>query len=152
LLKSLLNLFNQSQVEKNTIESDDKLIIIAGLMVEVAAIDGQIDENEISKIKYSLTDVFKLSHEKTNYLIKKCLETAEEPNSLYYFSSKINKEFKHNSKIDLLEILWEIILVDNKVHDFESNLLRRLAGLLYISDIECGNAKKRALKKISKGG
>ena len=35
-----------------------------------------------------------------------------------------------------------------KVHDFESNLIRRLAGLLYISDVKCGNAKKKALAKI----
>jgi uncharacterized tellurite resistance protein B-like protein len=48
----------------------------------------------------------------------------------------------------LLEILWEIILEDGHVHDFESNLVRRLAGLLYISDVQCGNAKKKALEKI----
>ena len=47
-------------------------------------------------------------------------------------------------KIQLIEILWEIILADNEVHDFETNLIRRLAGLLYISDVECGNAKIRA--------
>ena len=47
-------------------------------------------------------------------------------------------------------MLWEVILADNEIHDFESNLLRRLAGLLYISDIECGNAKKRANSKVNK--
>ena len=41
-----------------------------------------------------------------------------------------------------------MILSDNEVHDFESNLLRRLAGLLYVSDIECGNAKKMAKEKL----
>ena len=43
----------------------------------------------------------------------------------------------------------EIILVDGVVHDFESNLVRRLAGLLYISDVSCGNAKNKALGKIN---
>ncbi len=52
-------------------------------------------------------------------------------------------------KILLIEVLWEVILSDNKIHDFETNLIRRLAGLLYISDVECGNAKKRASKKIN---
>ena len=51
-------------------------------------------------------------------------------------------------KLLLIEGLWEVILSDNEVHDFESNLLRRLAGLLYVSDIECGNAKKRAKEKL----
>ena len=51
-------------------------------------------------------------------------------------------------KIILIETLWEIVLEDKKIHEFESNLIRRLAGLLYVSDISCGNAKKRALVKI----
>ena len=52
-------------------------------------------------------------------------------------------------KLLLIETLWEIILVDGVVHDFESNLVRRLAGLLYISDVSCGNAKNKALGKIN---
>ena len=75
------------------------------------------------------------------------MEKADEPNSLHYFTSKINKEFEYNKKIKLLEILWQIILADGKIHDFESNLIRRLSGLLYVSDVDCGNAKKRALTK-----
>ena len=61
-----------------------------------------------------------------------------------------NKSFSHEKKLLLIEVLWEVILADNEIHDFESNLLRRLAGLLYISDIECGNAKKRANSKVNK--
>ena len=52
-------------------------------------------------------------------------------------------------KILLIEVLWEIILSDNEIHDYESNLIRRLAGLLYVSDVECGNAKKRANLKVN---
>ena len=51
---------------------------------------------------------------------------------------------------NLIEALWEIVLSDGKIHDFESNLIRRLAGLLYISDVNSGNAKKRALDKNQK--
>ena len=50
----------------------------------------------------------------------------------------------------LIETLWEIILSDNEIHDYETSLLRRLSGLLYISDIDTGNARKRALNKFSK--
>ena len=150
MLKSLLKLFNQSQTETKIEEFDEKLMFIVGIMVEVAAIDGKIEESEIVKIKYSLVNSFKISKEKTDFLVKKCLKMADEPNSLYFFSSKINKEFQYNKKIDLLEILWEIILSDSKIHDFESNLMRRLAGLLYVSDLECGKAKNRVLKKLIK--
>ena len=49
-----------------------------------------------------------------------------------------------------VEVLWEVILSDNEIQDFETNLIRRLAGLLYISDVECGNAKIRATQKLQK--
>ena len=44
--------------------------------------------------------------------------------------------------------MWEIILADGLVHDYESNLIRRLAGLLYISDIDSGNIKKKVLENL----
>ena len=53
-------------------------------------------------------------------------------------------------RVILIEALWEIVLSDGEIHDFESNLIRRLAGLLYISDVDSGNAKKRALDKNQK--
>ena len=65
-----------------------------------------------------------------------------------YVTNFINKNFDNNKKLLLIEALWEIVLSDGKIHDYESNLIRRLAGLLYISDINSGNARKRALNKI----
>ena len=147
-MESFLKLFNQSKLIKNTEKPDDDLIIISGFFMEAAAIDGIIDDSEISKIKKSLINIFEVSEEKSNDLVKKSLERVNEPNSLYYFTSKINKEFEYDQKIELLEILWGIILADGKIHDFESNLVRRLSGLLYVSDIDCGNAKKRASTKV----
>ena len=151
MLDSFLNFFSRSEINKNSEEfeeNNEDIMIISGLLVEAAAIDGEIDEKEILKIKDSLIVFFKLSEEKSNNIVNKSLEKVDEQNSLHYFTSKINKEFKHDKKIILLEILWEIILSDGKIHDFESNLIRRLSGLLYISDIECGNAKKRVSKRI----
>ena len=148
-MESFLNLFNQSKL--NNIEDiDDHLILIGGILLETAAIDGKIDNNELSKIKKSLIYFFEINEEKSSYIVNKCLKKTNEPNSLHYFTSKINKEFEHEKKIRLLEILWEIILADGKIHDFESNLIRRLSGLLYVSDVDSGNAKKKALSKSIK--
>ena len=119
-------------------------MLISGILVEVAAVDGKIDESEIRMIKKSLLNYFEVNENNLDAIVNKCLEKADEPNSLHYFTSKIYKEFEYGKKIKLLEILWEIILADGKIHDFESNLVRRLSGLLYVSDVDCGNAKKRA--------
>ena len=151
MLKSFLNIFNQSKPSKDSDNIDDHITIISGILVETAAIDGKIDDREISEIRKTLINFFEVGGEKIDYIINKSLEKADEPNSLHYFTSKINKEFEYNKKIKLLEILWQIILADGKVHDFESNLVRRLSGLLYISDVDCGNAKKRVSIKTKEG-
>ena len=69
------------------------------------------------------------------------------------YSLQTNKikevNFDSDKKLLLIEALWEIVLSDEEIHDFESNLIRRLAGLLYISDVNSGNARKRALNKKS---
>ena len=52
--------------------------------------------------------------------------------------------------VKIIEIIWKIVYSDGASDSYESNLIRRLAGLLYISDVASGNAKKRALNKISK--
>ena len=118
-------------------------------MIESANVDGLVDQEEINKISKILIEIF---HEDPNDVeneIKKCLTELEDHKSLHYFTSRINKSFSIEKKIMLIELLWEIILEDGKVHDYESNLIRRLAGLLYISDVECGKAKMRILKKIN---
>lgn len=146
-MKSFLNFINHSKSHKDTEENDDNLMIISGILVETAAVDGKIDKSEISQIKNTLINFFEISEEKLDNIVNKSLMKADEPNSLHYFTSRINKEFEYNKKIKLLETLWEIVLADGKIHDFESNLIRRLSGLLYISDVDCGNAKKKSLEK-----
>ena len=151
MFKSFLNFFNESSSHKENNGNDDHLVVIGGLLVETASIDGKIDNSEIDKIKETLGNFFEVGEKKLSYIVDQSLEKADEPNSLHFFTSKINKEFEYKDKVKLIEILWEIILADGKIHDFESNLIRRLSGLLYVSDVDCGNAKKKSLKKARKG-
>ena len=145
MFNSLKNFFQQSEKTYQNIESD--LQLLSGLMIEAASIDGHIDQQEVNKISKVLIDIFHEEPSAVEAELKKCLDELEEHKPLHSFTSQINQSFSNEKKIILLEILWEIIFEDGKLHDFESNLIRRLAGLLYISDVNCGNAKKRALKK-----
>ena len=145
MLNSLKFFFHQSEeIHQN---NTDDLHILSGLMLETANIDGHVDQQEVDKISKVLIDIFHEEPSAVEAELKKCLEELEEHKSFHSFTSQINQSFSNEKKIILLEILWEIILEDGELHDFESNLMRRLAGLLYISDVQCGNAKKRALKK-----
>ena len=148
MLKSLKDIFTNSEdFSKEDISKND-LNLLAGLMLEAASTDGRIDQVEIKKISESLVEIFKEDKKEVDLVLQKLLKELDTPKSLYYFTSKLNKVFSNEKKALLIETLWDIILSDGKEHEYESNLIRRLAGLLYISDVNCGNAKKRALAKL----
>ena len=144
MLNSLKNFFQKPGETGDN--SGENLYLLCGLMVEAANIDGQIDQNEVNKISKVLIEIFHEDPAAVEIELQKSLNELNEHKSLHSFTSKINQSFKEEKKILLLEILWEIILEDGEVHDFESSLIRRLAGLLYISDVQCGNAKKKVIK------
>ena len=100
-----------------------------------------------NKISFSLINVFKEDPKVVEESLTNAFDNKDNTRSLYFYTSKLNKSFSDEKKIMLIEVLWEVILSDNEVHDFETNFIRRLAGLLYISDVECGNAKIRASQK-----
>ena len=149
MLQSLRNIFSNN-LNQNQENSSNNIDILAGLMIEAANTDGNISPDEINKISFSLTNVFKEDSKEVQLALSRALDDKDNSHSLHFYTSKLNKSFSHEKKLLLIEVLWEVILADNEIHDFESNLLRRLAGLLYISDIECGNAKKRANSKVNK--
>ena len=145
LLKKILN--NQNSIEEN--QDNKNLELLCGLMIEAAYTDGQIDEVELKRIRSSLVNIFEEDPIEIEISLKEAVNNKNNSKSLHYYTSYINKNFDDEKKLLLIEVLWEIILTDGKVHDYESNLIRRLAGLLYISDVNAGNARKRALDKIT---
>ena len=146
LLRNILN--GQNSKEDNN--NNEDLELLCGLMIEAAYTDGQIDASELNKIKLSLINIFSEDPKEVDLVLEKAEENKNNSKSLHYYTSFINKNYDDKKKILLIETLWEIVFSDGEVHDFESNLIRRLAGLLYISDVDSGNAKKRALDKNQK--
>ena len=137
ILKNILN--NQNSTKEK--EDNKSLELLSGLM---------IDEDEIKKIRLSLIDIFEENSDQVEIVLNKAIKNKNNSKSLHHYTSFINKNFSEDKKLLLIEALWEIVLSDGEIHDFESNLIRRLAGLLYISDVNSGNARKRALNKILK--
>jgi len=146
LIKILKNFFENK--EQDTKNIDSNLELLCGLMIEAANSDGDLDGQEIIKIKETLINIFKENAEEVEIVLDQAIQNKNNSKSLFYYSSKINKNYSEEKKILLLEILWEIVLADGQLHDYESSIIRRLSGLLYISDINSGNARKRALSKI----
>ena len=147
MLESLKKIFSPDQ-NKNLEDANKEIDILSGLMIEAANTDGTITQDELNKISFSLINIFKEDPKVVEESLTKAFENKDNSRSLYFYTSKLNKSYSEEKKKKLIEVLWEIILSDNEIHDFETNLIRRLAGLLYISDVECGNAKIRASQKV----
>ena len=145
-LKNILNNQNSQENEDN----NKNLELLCGLMIEAAYTDGQIDTSELNKIKLSLINVFSEDPVEVNLVLEEAVKNKNNSKSLHHYTSYINKNFDEDKKLLLIEALWEIVLSDEEIHDFESNLIRRLSGLLYVSDVNSGNARKKALDKNSK--
>ena len=147
MINLLRNFFENKEIDQNS--EDSNLELLCGLMIEAANSDGDIGAEETKKIRETLINIFKENPDKVDSVLEQSIKNSNNSKSLYYYSSKINKNYSDEKKILLIEILWEIVLADGQVHDYESSIIRRLSGLLYISDINSGNARKRALSKIS---
>ena len=143
LLKNIL----KSQNSQDDNNNNKDLELLCGLMIEAAYTDGKVDATEINNIKLSLINIFSEDPKEVNLVLEKAEKNKNNSKSLHHYTSLINKSFDDKKKILLIEALWEIVFSDGEIHDFESNLIRRLAGLLYISDVNSGNARKRALDK-----
>mgnify|MGYP001257617646 CR=1 FL=1 len=148
MINILKNFFENQDSSQNN--SNQNLELLCGLMVEAANSDGNVDTLEVNKIKTTLVDIFEENLHDVNIYLEKAIQNSNNSKSLFYYTSQINKNYSDKKKLLLIETLWEIVLSDGKVHDYESSLIRRLSGLLYISDVNSGNAKKKALDKINK--
>ena len=150
MINFLKNILKDHSSSEDNEDNNKNLEFLCGLMIEAAYSDGKIDASELSKIRLSLINIFSEDPKEVDLVLEKAEENKNNSKSLHHYTSFINKNFDDKKKILLIETLWEIVLSDGEVHDFESNLIRRLAGLLYISDVDSGNAKIRALDKNQK--
>ena len=121
--------------------------IFFALPASIIFSDEMLANNISEKINNSLIKTFKEDEKQVNTVLEMAIKNKNNSKSLYHYTSFINKNYDEDKKLLLIETLWEIVLSDGEIHDFESNLIRRLAGLLYISDVNSGNARKRALNK-----
>lgn len=143
------NLFKSKKNEFNDSESKSEIINIIALLIEASQIDGTIDNLESEKIVDMISKYFEIKIEKTKEYYNNALLIQKDNVSFHNFTSKIHKNYDYEKKLDIIEMLWEVVLVDKIVHDFESNLMRRIAGLLHIKDLDNGRIRKKVLNKLS---
>tara|TARA_Y200000002_G_scaffold255531_1_gene211983 strand:- start:33 stop:422 length:390 start_codon:yes stop_codon:yes gene_type:complete len=122
---------------------DQKDIIgITALLVHAAKIDEQYSDHEKILIKQFIKSYLK--NDDNDEILKKAEEIECNSNQLLSFTNLIKKNTTE-VKSDIIEHLWKIIISDNTIDQYESNLMRRICGLIYFPDKMCAEIKLRLL-------
>ena len=122
---------------------DKKQIVgIAALLVHAAKIDEQYSDHEKILIKGFINSYLKDG--KVDEILKKAEEIENNSNQLLNFTNLVKKNTTE-VKSDIIEHLWKIIISDNTVDQYESNLMRRICGLIYFPDKMCAEIKLKLL-------
>ena len=132
----------ENQYEPNSSVIEEAVVV---LLLRAANIDGKKDRQEIESIKRLIIKQFNYDEEKANILITSASEKEESSADLFEWSKIINDHYDLDSKKIVFSMMCEIICADGLIDPFESNLVRRLSGLLYISDKDAGAIKKKVM-------
>tara|TARA_B100001115_G_scaffold115262_1_gene85600 strand:- start:124 stop:534 length:411 start_codon:yes stop_codon:yes gene_type:complete len=131
--------------EKN--ENND-LSKVAALLIHAAKIDENFSKNEEVIIKQALLQIG-VNNENLEKIFSNGKKIEENSNQILDFTREV-KNMEEEKKIRIIETLWKIIYSNNDADIYETNLMRRLTGLLYIDSKLMGDIKEKIKKEILK--
>ncbi len=126
---------------------DELHLAAAALFAEVAMSDEGFDDAERAVVRDLVAEKFGLSQSAAAALVIAGESHAADSNHLMGFTRVIKDNYSPRERIELIEMIWEVVYADGALHDHEDSLLRRIAGLIYVSDRDRGEARKRVLAR-----
>ena len=135
--------------KKNNNESiNNPLAKIAALLIYAAKIDENYTENEKKIIKKAIIELGS-NNENIDKILLEAENIEKQSNQILDFTREI-KSLNEDSKIKIVEVLWNIIYSDNNPDMYENSLMRRLTGLLYIDPKIVGDIKEKVINNLKK--
>ena len=132
---------------KNIFKKEKKIevinnVLIAALLIHAAKIDENYTDDEKKIVTRSVTNLFNINSEEAEKLVADAEKKEQESNQIVEFTKEI-KKYSMESRLKIIEVIWKIVYSDGTSDDYESNLIRRICGLLYISDKDNGIIKSK---------
>jgi len=144
----MISFFKNKEKEKDTVNNDKSYSNIAALLIHVAKIDENYEDKEKEIIRKTLIELG-ATISNIDKLIADASVIEENSNQILSFTREV-KNAPESDKIRIVESLWRIIYSDDNADMYETNLMRRLAGLLYIDAKTMGDLKEKVKKELSK--
>lgn len=123
----------------------------AALLVHAACVDASFDEIERRRILDILLRRFSLTAEEADTLLATAEDKADGAVQILGFTRTVKDLYSYEERVALVEMLWEVVLADGRVDAHEAQLMRRIGGLIYVSDRDGAMARRRAAARLEAG-
>jgi uncharacterized tellurite resistance protein B-like protein len=123
-------------------------LAVAALLIEAERMDDRFDAAERAVIERVLAARFEMGHGQVQELIAAAEAAVKQSTQLYPFTQKIVKTMPPEDRHHILELMWKVAYADGELDPHEDMLLRRIAGLLHISDRDRAEARQRAIEAL----
>ena len=144
----MISFFKNKEKKEDTVNNDKSYSNIAALLIHVAKIDENYEDKEKEIIRKTLVELG-ATISNIDKLIADASVIEENSNQILSFTREV-KNAPESDKIRIVESLWKIIYSDDNADMYETNLMRRLAGLLYIDAKTMGDLREKVKKELSK--
>ena len=127
---------------------DDLQIAVVALLIRAATTDAEFGEEERAAIRRIALQSFSLDEEELDRLIEEAGAAETETMDLHRWVQTIKQAYDEEERVNLIEKMWEVVYADGVLDDYEANLLRRVAGLIYVPDRVSGQARQRVMARL----
>jgi uncharacterized tellurite resistance protein B-like protein len=124
----------------------------AALLVEAARVDGHFGAEERQAVERLLSQHLGLGEARVRELMAEAEAAADEAADWQGFTRVLNDSYEQDERLELVEMLWEVIERDGHVDTLEASLMRRVPALMYVSDRDNAQARRRVRERLGRAG
>jgi uncharacterized tellurite resistance protein B-like protein len=136
--------------EETPKDHDEELrLVAAALLFRAVHVDGQAGTGEVEMVRRIIHDEFGLDDDATLRLMDEAETAAKDAGDLYGWTKRVNTHYSVDEKRYLMQKLWQVVLADDHVDSLESAMMRRLAGLIYVTDGDSAKARQAAIAEMN---
>ena len=147
MIGRLIEIFTGQAPQHRHGRSDELQVAVAALLIEAARMDAGFDPAERTMIRDLLARRFDLAPAETDRLLGAAGDAQDRSVEMYRYIRRITDGYDAGERIELIEMLWDVAYADGTLDPQEDALVRRIAGLIHVSDQERGAARKRVLAR-----
>ena len=149
MFKTVAQWLKSDNTQKLEADNADELAgLVTALMVEAALADGTVAADEAALTANVISQQFDLSAEKARQMTNEAIEQGKERVELHSLLHRLREQSDYEERLGVLEMVWMVVLADGRLDHIEAQLMRRLAGLLFVSDVDSGLAAQKAKSNL----